>query len=353
MLSADLNYHLPEAAIAQSPAEPRDSARLLVDRGPGSAPAHQTVADLADLLDPGDVLVVNDTRVLPARLRMAKATGGAVEVLLLERISPGVWEALVRPGRRVPPGTHLTPAAPGPGVPAFTVTVEEVLGDDGRRRVTMEGDAGDDLDVVTTAGEVPLPPYITRPLTDPNRYQTVFAAEARSVAAPTAGLHLTLDLLGRCRERGVTVAKVDLAVGLGTFRPITTEMVEDHPMHVEHYRIPPATRELLAPRLGGNGTGRSVVAVGTTTVRALESWAASGHLEGATDLFIRTGHRFALVDRLLTNFHVPRSSLLAMVEAFVGPRWRDLYTSALDEGYRFLSFGDAMLLDHAPEAPIP
>ncbi len=353
MDAADLDYDLPADAIAQHPAEPRDSARLLVDRGPGMPPEHWSVADLDRLLDPGDVLVVNDTRVIPARLRLRKPTGGAVEVLLLERRPDGTWEALVRPGRRVAPGTVLGPGDGDGDGP--TVVVGEALGD-GRRQVTIG--AGDDPDaelaLLDTHGEVPLPPYIHEPLADRERYQTVFAATPGSVAAPTAGLHLTDALLDRCRARGVTVVTVDLVVGLGTFRPIDTERVEDHPMHAERYRVPPATRALLAGRLGdgagGAGPGAPdgrVVAVGTTVVRALESWAGTGEPEGSTRLFIHGDHRFALVDRLLTNFHVPRSSLLALVEAFVGPRWRDLYADALADGYRFLSFGDAMVLDRA------
>ncbi|HEX2574807.1 MAG TPA: tRNA preQ1(34) S-adenosylmethionine ribosyltransferase-isomerase QueA [Aquihabitans sp.] len=354
MDAADLDYDLPAEAIAQTPAEPRDSARLLVDRGPDRPPAHRAVADLAELLDAGDVLVVNDTEVIPARLPLRKATGGAVEVLLLERRPEGWWEALVRPSRRVADGTRLVPATATDGPAAdLVVEVGERLGDDGRRRVTVHGGV-DDLDALAAVGEVPLPPYIHEPLADPGRYQTVYAAHPGSVAAPTAGLHLTDALLDRCGARGVTLVRVELVVGLGTFRPITAERVEDHPMHAERYRIPPAAQEVLGPRLGsGAGApdrfGGRVVAVGTTVVRALESWAATGRPEGATDLFIRGDHHFALVERLLTNFHVPRSSLLALVEAFVGPRWRDLYATALAERYLFLSFGDAMLLDRAPE----
>lgn len=341
---SELDYVLPAGAIAQAPVEPRDAARLLVDRGPGMTPAHATVADLADLLDPGDVLVVNDTRVIPARLRLRKATGGAVEVLLLERRPEGHWEALVRPGRRVPPGTVLRPEDPGAGAGAGDVTVEvgEVLGDDGRRRVVVHGGGGDDLVVLGDIGVIPLPPYIHQPLADPERYQTVFAHHPGSVAAPTAGLHLTEAGLDRCRARGVVVVPVELAVGLGTFRPIATERVEDHPMHGERYHVPPGTRAALSAPEG------RVVAVGTTVVRALETWAETGVADGESHLFIHGNRPFAVVDRLLTNFHVPRSSLLALVQAFVGPRWRDLYATALAEGYRFLSFGDAMLLSHLP-----
>lgn len=339
MDTTELAYQLPDAAIAQTPAEPRDSARLLVAGGPDDAVTHRTVADLPALLHPGDLLVVNDTRVIPARLHLRKDTGGAVEVLLLERRPEGHWEALVRPSRRVAEGSVLR----SPDHPEVQVEVGAVLDDDGRRAVTVHG-GDDDLAVLDAAGEVPLPPYIHEPLADPERYQTVFADRPGSVAAPTAGLHLTDAVLDRCRANGVRVATVDLTVGLGTFRPITADRVEDHPMHAEHYRIPPETLTALADAQG------DVVAVGTTVMRALESWAATGEVDDRTSLFIREGYRFAVVDRLMTNFHVPRSSLLALVDAFTGPRWKDLYRTALDDGYRFLSFGDAMLLDRQPGA---
>ncbi|CAN5503428.1 tRNA preQ1(34) S-adenosylmethionine ribosyltransferase-isomerase QueA [soil metagenome] len=338
MDAADLAYDLPTAAIAQHPAEPRDSARLLVDAGPGQPPEHRTVADLAELLEPGDVLVVNDTKVIPARLHLRKATGGVVEVLLLERRPEGWWEALVKPSRRVPAGTLLTPPTASAGAGQVAFEVGEVLGDDGRRRVTVHGGSDDDLTVLAELGEVPLPPYIHEPLADPDRYQTVFATHPGSVAAPTAGLHLTEAVLDRCRARGARVVRVELVVGLGTFRPITAARVEDHPMHAERYRIPADAQAVLSEPHG------RVVAVGTTVVRALESWAATGEPEGATSLFIHGAYPFAVVDRLLTNFHVPRSSLLVLVQAFSGPGWRDLYATALADGYRFLSFGDAMLL---------
>ena len=341
MDAAEIDYDLPQDAIAQHPVEPRDAARLLVDRGPDAPADHQHVADLDQLLGPHDVLVLNDTRVIPARLHLRKDTGGAVEVLLLERRPEGHWEALVRPSRRVADGTVLRPV--DPHAVELEVEVGEVLGDDGRRRVTIHGGTDDDLTVLAAVGEVPLPPYIHEPLADVERYQTVYAQRPGSVAAPTAGLHLTDALLDRCREKGVTVLRVELVVGLGTFRPVLVDRVEDHPMHAEHYRIPSDTADALGRR-PGDAPGQ-VVAVGTTVVRALESWAATGRVEGATDLFIHGRYPFQVIDRLLTNFHVPRSSLLALVEAFVGPRWRDLYAEALAEGYRFLSFGDAMLLD--------
>ena len=337
METAHFDYELPEAAIAQSPVEPRDAARMLVDRGAGRPPDHLRVADLPSLLGPGDVVVVNTTRVLRARLHLRKATGGAVEVLLLEPLGDGRWEALVRPGRRVPPGTVLRPAppaAPPPACPALEVVVGAHL-DEGRREVEVRAD---DLAAALDAhGEVPLPPYITEPLGDPDRYQTVYADQPGSVAAPTAGLHLTPAVLEGIEAAGATVVGVDLWVGLGTFRPISVERVEDHDMHAERYHVPDDTWEACEG-------ARRVVAIGTTTVRALESAAALGRRSGRTELFLRPGSELRVVDVLLTNFHLPRSSLLVLVEAFAGPHWRDLYATALDEGYRFLSFGDCMLL---------
>ncbi len=330
---AELDYELPEPAIAQVPVEPRDASRLLVDRGPTAAPDHRHVRDLVGLLRPGDLLVVNETKVLPVRLRCRKPTGGAVEVLLLEPAGDGSgdWEALVRPSRRLPPGATVKTADTSDDRGAVLVLLDDLGG--GRRRVRIEGD-------LSGHGEVPLPPYIHAPLPDPDRYQTVYATVPGSAAAPTAGLHLTVDLLDQCRTAGVDTARVDLTIGSDTFRPITTGRVEDHPMHSERYAIPEAT-------MAACERAARVVAVGTTVVRGLEAAAASGALEGRTDLFIRRGFRFQVVDVLLTNFHMPRTTLLALVDAFVGPRWRDLYAEALRTGYRFLSFGDAILLERA------
>jgi S-adenosylmethionine:tRNA ribosyltransferase-isomerase len=323
------DYLLPEEAIAQVPLEPRDSARLL--QGLSDPPAHLRVSDLPALLGPGDVLVVNSSRVVPARLRLHKLSGGAAEVLLLEPLPgrPGRWEALVRPGRRLGPGTVLF---------SGRTAVVEV----GERRAGGNREVRSLVDDLTAYGSVALPPYIRRPLADPERYQTVYSDQPGSVAAPTAGLHLTERVLEECRGRGVTVAAVDLAVGLGTFRPIKNGPVEAHTMHAERYHVPAATWQACHE-------AARVVAVGTTTVRALESAAVTGRLEGRTELFIQPGHRFSAVDVLMTNFHQPRSTLLVMLEAFAGPRWRGLYDLALAEGYRFLSFGDAMVVGrHAP-----
>ena len=322
MDTAELDYDLPEAAIAQRPIEPRDRARLLVDRGPGEPPAHHVVADLPDLLVPGDLVVVNDSRVRPARVRLRKQTGGEVEALFVDERGDGTWEVLLRPSRRVRVDLTLRTEA------GATVVPLRDLGE-GRWEVEVHGD-------VLADGEVPLPPYVHEALDDPERYQTVYARRPTSAAAPTAGLHLTDDVLDRCRARGIGIATVELGVGLDTFRPVTEERVEDHPMHREPYVVPEAT--MAACR-----EARRVVAIGTTVVRSLEA-AANGPLEGRTDLFIRRGYRFRLVDVLLTNFHVPRSTLLALIDAFVGERWRELYATALAAEYRFLSFGDAMLV---------
>jgi S-adenosylmethionine:tRNA ribosyltransferase-isomerase len=339
----DLDYHLPQAAIAQTPIEPRDAARLLVDRGPGHDPEHRSVADLPSLLRPGDVVVVNTTRVLPARVRARKPTGGAVEVLLLEPL-PGAaqgdtWEALVGRSRRVAPGTVLIAGED------LAIEVGGSGEGDGTRRVRLHTPPGSDqLDVIARHGAVPLPPYIDAPLDDAERYQTVFADRPGSVAAPTAGLHLTEGVLGACRAAGAEIASVDLAVGLGTFRPIAVSRVTDHRMHAEAYRVPESTLDACR-------SARRVVAIGTTVVRALESAAITGAREGRTQLFIHRPFDWQVVDVLLTNFHMPRSSLLALLDAFVGPRWRHLYAVALTAGYRFLSFGDAMLVERAaPDA---
>jgi S-adenosylmethionine:tRNA ribosyltransferase-isomerase len=356
----DFAYELPAGAIAQHPAEPRDAARLLVDRGVGRPVVHGTVADVPGLVRPGDVVVVNTTRVLPARLRLRKDTGGEVEVLLLERTPAGAWEALVRPSRRVRPGTKL---AAGPDL---TVRVGGPGGGDGTRLVTLlvdrdksssggvvPGAGGAQTDVpagelaaLRRHGVVPLPPYITAPLADAERYQTVFADRPGSVAAPTAGLHLTAGVLDRCRAAGARVVAVELDVGMGTFRPMTTPKVEDHHMHAERYRVAPTTVEACR---AARAAGGRVVAVGTTTVRALESAALTGELSGRTELFIHRPWEWRAVDVLMTNFHLPRSSLLVLVDAFVGARWRELYATALAEGYRFLSFGDALWLERSDE----
>ena len=336
-------YYLPEDAIAQHPAEPRDSSRLLDATDPSGSVVHRVFRDLPELLGPGDVLVLNNTRVMPARLNLAKPTGGAAEVLLLEPaageggVADGAgreWVAMVRPGRRLPPGTTLHQDPDGPPLVRVGEVVDPADSSDGRRRVTLLDEPGH---VFERCGSVALPPYIHEPLADPGRYQTVYADRPGSVAAPTAGLHLTPELLAGCTDRGVAVHTVDLAVGLATFKPIAVDHAEDHRMHTERYRVPEPTMEACE-------AAERVVAVGTTVVRALESAAATGDLEGDSRLYIRGDYPFAVVDALVTNFHMPRSSLLVLLESFCGPRWRDLYAEALASGYRFLSFGDAMIV---------
>jgi S-adenosylmethionine:tRNA ribosyltransferase-isomerase len=332
----EYDYPLPPARIAQVPIEPRDAARLLVDRG-SAPPEHRTVADLPDLLRAGDVVVVNETKVIPARLRLQRATGGQAEVLLLEPQDPGRrhWEALVRPARKLRDGEELVTAE---GRPVLVVGARTAAGD--TFHVHLVDTSGvDALTFLDNVGEVPLPPYITARLDRPDRYQTVYANQPGSAAAPTAGLHLTPGLLERIGAVGASVHPVELVVGLDTFQPVTEDDPLEHRMHSERYRVPAATWDAC------RGAAR-VVAIGTTSVRALESAAASGNLSGRTELFLhRGGAPFQVVDVLLTNFHLPRTTLLMMIDAFVGPRWRDLYDVALGHDYRFLSFGDAMLLD--------
>jgi S-adenosylmethionine:tRNA ribosyltransferase-isomerase len=332
MRLADFDYVLPDERIAQHPIEPRDAARLLVDRG-SAVPEHRHVRDLPDLLREGDLLVVNDSKVIPARLNLIRATGGAAEVLLLEALDAErrTWEALVRPARKLRAGEVLfsgdTPLVEIGGRTesgdTFTVTV---VGED------------DPLQTLERHGRMPLPPYITAPLAEPGRYQTVYAAEPGSAAAPTAGLHLTTDVLDRLQAKGIDTARVELLVGLDTFKPVDVDDPREHVIHSERYRVAPDVLERAK-------AAKRVVAVGTTSVRALESAATTGQLSGRTRLFIHRPYDWRVVDAMMTNFHLPRTTLLLMIDAFVGERWRPLYDTALEEGYRFLSFGDAMLLD--------
>ena len=332
MQIADFDYELPESRIAQTPIEPRDAAKLLVDRGSG-APDHRHVSDLPELLREGDLLVLNETRVIPARLRLQRATGGAAEVLLLEPWDADrrTWEALVRPGGKLAVGEMLA----ADGVALVRMGERTAAGD--TFRVELVGD-DDPVVLLDRHGEMPLPPYISERLGDPERYQTVFAREPGSAAAPTAGLHFTSELFERLTVAGIATATVELVVGLDTFQPISTENPLDHPMHTERYRVPPETTQACSD-------ARRVVAVGTTAVRALESAARSGESSGRTDLFIHSGFDWQVVDVMMTNFHLPKTTLLMMIDAFVGSRWRSLYETALEGDYRFLSFGDAMLLD--------
>ena len=332
MQLADIDYQLPEQLIAQTPIEPRDSARLLVDQGSG-APRDAVMRDFAQLLCEGDVLVVNDTKVLPARLHLVRATGGAVEVLLLESLDAThrVWEALVRPGRKMKPGEVLHDSD---GAPVLSVQGRGSQGDTFRVEFVVA-----DVDpLIERLGEMPLPPYISQRLGDVNRYQTVYARDPKSAAAPTAGLHFTPELLAAVRAQGVPVVSVELVVGLDTFAPVTVDNPLEHVIHSESYHVPVETQRAVS-------SAKRVVAIGTTATRALESFGATGQASGRTNLFITRGFSFQHVDVLLTNFHMPRTTLLLMIDAFVGERWRRLYAHAIEHEYRFLSFGDAMLLD--------
>jgi S-adenosylmethionine:tRNA ribosyltransferase-isomerase len=291
--------------------------------------------DLADLLEPGDLLVVNETKVRAARLHgIRRGTGGSVEMLLLERGEDGAWEALVRPARRLRSGVVVDA-----GELVITLLSDPVEG-----QVRLRLDSDDAESAVARVGTMPLPPYFTGRLSEPDRYQTIFAATPGSAAAPTAGLHFTEEVMARLAAKSVDVSRVDLHVSLDTFRPMTVDDVEDHQMHSEWCAIPEATAAAIE---GTKASGGRIVAVGTTVVRTLESMAngrggvSAG--ERRTDLFLRPGSRFTVVDTLITNFHMPGSTLLVLLAAFMGDRWREAYEVALSRGYRFLSFGDAML----------
>ncbi len=336
---SDYDYELPPDSIARYPAQRRDRSRLLVLSRSTGETAHRTFRDVLDLLAPGDLLVLNDTRVIPARIIGVAPGGGRVELLLLEAVEGDRWRAIGRPGRRLRPGSE---AQFGGGRLRATVHAVE---DDGNRLVDLYYE-GELLEVLDEVGEPPLPPYIDRaaePL-DRERYQTVYAREPGAVAAPTAGLHFTQELLGAIRERGVEIGYVTLHVGLGTFRPVRAERVEEHRMHSEYFRVSPEFAAQANAR-----TGR-LVAVGTTVTRTLESAAdEAGCIRagaGRTEIFIYPGYEFRAVEAMITNFHLPRSTLLMMVSAFAGGRERIMaaYQEALEQGYRFYSYGDAMMI---------
>jgi S-adenosylmethionine:tRNA ribosyltransferase-isomerase len=333
MRLTDFDYELPVERIAQVPIEPRDSARLLVDRG-SADPAHRHVHDLPTLLEDGDLLVVNDTKVIPARLRLQRQTGGAAEVLLLEPLSDDrrTWEAMIRPARKLRNGEPLVDST---GAIVVEIGGRTPAGDTWAVSIIADGDP---LEVLQRYGEMPLPPYIGTELSEPDRYQTVYATEPASAAAPTAGLHFTPELLATISARGIGVARVELVVGLDTFKPVVVDDPSTHVMHSERYRVTPQVMEQCRQ-------AKRVIAIGTTSVRALESAVALDQLEGRTRLFITRPYDWKMVDVMMTNFHLPRTTLLMMIDAFVGDRWRRLYDIALAERYRFLSFGDAMLLD--------
>ncbi|MBE9126493.1 MULTISPECIES: tRNA preQ1(34) S-adenosylmethionine ribosyltransferase-isomerase QueA [unclassified Coleofasciculus] len=360
-LLSSYDYELPEEQIAQTPLLHRDSSRLLVIDSP-THHQHCIFRDLLQLLKPKDLLVLNNTRVIPARLYGRKSTGVPVEVLLLEERQPNCWLALVKPGRRLKVGSTILfePHQPVESSPLgnqetsspLPITATVVARDEATSGRLLQFDIPIGLSLTTLLahyGQIPLPPYITNTQATPEQYQTVYAQVPGAVAAPTAGLHFTPELLKECRERGIQQASVTLHVGVGTFRPVEIEDVTHHQMHSEWLEVPPSTVEKIRAT---QASGGRVIAVGTTVVRALEGAAAGGELQpycGKTELFIYPGYQWRVVEGLITNFHLPRSTLLMLVSALIGrQRLLDLYREAIACDYRFYSFGDAMLI--LPEA---
>ncbi len=339
MKTSDFMYDLPERLIAQSPLQQRDASRLLVlDKRTGER-EHSHFFDLPKYLRPGDCMVLNDSRVIPARLIGARPTGGAAEVLLLKQLDADRWECLVRPGKKLRAGAKVLF-----GDGELTATVEDVS-PDGNRIVRFDYQ-GIFLEVLERLGRVPLPPYIKQQLDDPERYQTVYSLHPGSAAAPTAGLHFTDELLDRIRAMGVQVCFVTLHVGLGTFRPVKVEDVEQHEMHAEFCTVPPETAQTVNRTKAAGGR---IVAVGTTSCRTLESFAGEDGLlrEGSrwTNIFIYPGYRFRCIDALVTNFHLPGSTLMMLVSALAGrEKIMEAYKEAVEQEYRFFSFGDAMFI---------
>lgn len=336
---SDFDYDLPKERIAQTPLMPRDSARLLYLPKNSGPCRHELFLDLPDHLKAGDLLVFNKTRVIPARLIGRKSgTGGQVECFLLHQKENALWDCLVKPGRRLPPGTCLEF-----GDGQLTAVIEDRTESGGRLvRFRWEGDF---QKVLSQVGVVPLPPYIHQSLNDPERYQTIYGNRPGSVAAPTAGLHFTERILSALEAKGVEFAEVILHVGLGTFRPVEADMIENHVMHKEYYEI---TEENARRINRAKEEGRRVIAVGTTSVRTLESMSSGGCLKagsGWTDIYIYPGYQFQMIDGLITNFHLPKSTLLMLVSALAGrERVLGAYQEAVQREYRFFSFGDAMLI---------
>lgn len=337
-LRSDFNYDLPEELIAQTPAEPRDSSRLLVYNRADKKIEHKVFRDITEYLKKGDVLVVNNTKVLPARLYAHTVNGGAVEVLLLNREDKDRWQALVKPGKKCKIGVKLCIND------ELSLEVEGIT-DSGERIVRFFYD-GVFEEILDRVGNMPLPPYIKQKLKDRNRYQTVYAKTDGSAAAPTAGLHFTPELLKRIKDKGVEIAEVLLHVGLGTFRPVKEEVITDHKMHSEYYEVSAAAAETINR---AKREGRRIIAVGTTSVRTLESAAdENGFLKecsGNTQIFIYPPYKFKCVDALITNFHLPESTLIMLVAAMCGrEEILSVYKTAVEERYRFFSFGDAMMI---------
>ena len=341
MLKKDFWYDLPKELIAQEPADPRDSARLMVLDRKNDTIEHRIFHDLPEYLNAGDVLVVNNSKVLPARLMGVKVPTGAVcEVLLLRQAHGDTWECLARPGRRMQAGTKLSF-----GDGSLTATIDETL-PDGNKYVTFQYDTQTLYEKLDEFGKMPLPPYITRQLEDQSQYQTVYAKELGSAAAPTAGLHFTPELLETIRQKGVDIVPVLLHVGLGTFRPVKEEDVSQHQMHVEHYEVTPEAAERINR---ARAEGHRCVCIGTTSVRTLETASTEDGLvhaqNGDTGIFIMPGYHFKATDALVTNFHLPQSTLLMLISALMGREEAlRVYNIAVEEKYRFFSFGDAMLI---------
>ncbi len=341
MLKKDFWFDLPKELIAQEPAAPRDSARLMcLDRRTGQV-EHRIFHDLPQLLQPGDLLVVNNSKVLPARLIGQKVPTGAVcEVLLLRQVKGDTWECLAKPGKRLQPGTRLTF-----GDGTLTAQIEQTE-EDGNKLVTFFYDTETLYEKLDSFGKMPLPPYITKQLEDQSQYQTVYAKELGSAAAPTAGLHFTPELMDTLRGLGIRIAEVTLHVGLGTFRPVKEENIADHVMHSEWYSVSEETAQLIRQT---KAEGHRVISVGTTSCRTLESVAKKyGEIRacsGDTDIFLYPGCEFRCIDGLITNFHLPESTLIMLVSAFCGyEHTMEAYKIAVQEKYRFFSFGDAMLI---------
>ena len=340
MKKSDFYFDLPEELIAQTPLQQRDQSRLMLLDKQSGAISHRHFFELPDLLREGDCLIMNDSRVLPARLLGSRLSGGSVELVLLRDLGDGRWERLSRPGRKTKPGTQLQF---GDGELKATV---EAVAEGGNRIVKFHYD-GIFLEVLERLGKMPLPPYIKEELQDAERYQTVYSRELGSAAAPTAGLHFTEELLDKIRARGIRTGFVTLHVGLGTFRPVKEEEIEDHDMHSEFCMIPEETAQLINET---KARGGRVIAVGTTSCRTLESFAAEdGSMKassGWTNIFIYPGYRFKCIDALITNFHLPESTLIMLVSALAGrENVLNAYRTAVAERYRFFSFGDAMLIE--------
>ena len=339
MRTDDFDYYLPESQIAQTPVEPRDSSRLLVFDRKEDKIYHKHFYDLLDFLKPGDVLVRNNTKVLPARMFGYTKNGGKVEVLLLKRFNLNEWEVLVKPGKKAKPGAKLTLSTD------LSLEVLETIEQSGSRRVKFIYD-GVFEDIISKLGEMPLPPYITEKLKNQERYQTVYAKHDGSAAAPTAGLHFTPELLEKIEKMGVTVVDVLLHVGLGTFRPVKVEDVTNHHMHKEYYEVSKESADIINK---AKQEGRRIIAVGTTSVRTLESATDENGLvipkKAETEIFIYPGYKFKCVDGLITNFHLPKSTLIMLVSALsTREKILDIYNTAVTEGYRFFSFGDCMFI---------